>query len=109
MALTKPQGKLVFTKSPSEDVVAYVVFQSTTAVVDYNSPNAVVTGIEFDEEGVGAITLPVPGLPAVEGLVKFGIAAQDQRGNLADIVAIDPVLIDVTPPAPVSNVEYVAF
>jgi len=102
MSYIKPQGSLSWLPSPSEDVVSYRVYQGTPdAPPTYESPSA-------DVGNAVTVQLPIEGLPAVEGQVIFAVGAVDRAGNIADLVASEPVLIDVTAPAPVTEVVYSA-
>ncbi len=102
MSYIKPQGSLSWLPSPSEDVVSYRVYQGTPdAPPTYESPSA-------DVGNVVTVQLPIEGLPAVEGQVVFATGAVDRAGNISDLVASEPVLIDVTAPAPVTEVVYSA-
>lgn len=102
MALIRPQGSLSWTASTSTDVVSYVVYQS----VDSNPPTY--TSPSANVGNVLTVQLPIAGLPAVEGEVLFGVASVDSVGNISDIATVVPVLIDVTPPAPPTDVVYTA-
>jgi hypothetical protein len=100
MSYVHPQGKISFTASTSADVVGYRLFQVNEGeVLSYSSPFA-------DIGNVTEVVLPIPGLPAAEGSIVFGIAAMDQAGNLSDITPVAPVLIDVTPPAAPTDPVY---
>lgn len=94
MALIKPQGSLSWTASPSTDVVSYELYQGEQGQAPtYDSPHV-------DVGNVTSATLPVEGLPMVEGTVIFAVAAVDAAGNKSDLAPVAPVLIDVTPPLP---------
>jgi len=102
MSYIKPQGSLSWLPSPSEDVVSYRVYQGTPdAPPTYESPSA-------DVGNAVTVQLPIEGLPAVEGMVVFAVGAVDKAGNISDLTAAAPVLIDVTAPAPVTEVVYSA-
>lgn len=99
MSLTKPTGKLTWTASPSTDVVSYNVYQQTGGDPTYESPSA----------NVGLVTeavLPIAGLPAVEGEVRFAVGAVDSVGHISDLTAPVTVLIDTVPPPPASDLEF---
>lgn len=102
MALTKPQGKITWTPSASTDTVSYRVYQGTGgSPPTYDSPSV-------DVGNVTEAALPIEGLPGVEGVVVFAVAATDAAGNLSDLAAADAVLIDVTAPQPPTDVRYSA-
>lgn len=102
MALIKPQGKLTWTPSASTDTVGYRVYQGTDInPPTYASPSA-------DVGNVTDASLPIDGLPGVEGMVVFAVAAADASGNLSDLAAAEAVLIDVTAPLPPTEVRYSA-
>ena len=100
MALIKPYGKLNWQASPSTDTVSYRVYQGTdTAPPDYSSPSV-------DVGNVTEVALPIAGLPGIEGMVIFAVAAVDNAGNLSDLANAEAVLLDATPPAPPTEVHY---
>lgn len=101
MALVKPQGTVSWTPSESTDVVSYVLFQELelNGPPTYDSPN-------IDVGNVTSVTLPIEGLPPVEGPVIFSVAAKDGVGNLSDLTFAAPVLIDVTPPAAPAEITF---
>jgi len=101
MALVKPQGTVSWTPSESTDVVSYVLFQELELndPPTYDSPN-------IDVGNVTSVTLPIEGLPPVEGPVIFSVAAKDGVGNLSDLTFAAPVLIDVTPPAAPAEITF---
>lgn len=100
MALIRPQGSLSWPASTSEDVVGYRVYQTFGAdPLTYESPNV-------DVGLVLTVGLPIPGLPAGEGQVVYGVAAQDSIGNLSDITVAQPFLVDITPPAAPAELVY---
>lgn len=101
MALVKPQGILSWTPSESTDVASYVLFQGLeqNGQPTYDSPS-------IDVGNVTSVTLPIEGLPAVEGTVIFAVAAKDGAGNLSDLTFAAPVLIDVTPPAAPAEITF---
>ncbi len=101
MAKIKPRGKLAWDASDDATTTSYVVFQDTKAIT-YDSPNV-------DVGKVLTVTLPIAGLPTVEGNIYFGVASSDATGNLSDIVTITPVNIDVTAPLPPKNMRYLNF
>lgn len=99
MALIRPQGSLSWSASTSADVVGYVVYQAVGEAPTYESPSV-------DVGNVTRVTLPLAGLPAVEGQVVFGVVSKDGVGNLSDITVTAPVLIDVTPPVAPAEIVY---
>lgn len=101
MALVKPQGTVNWTPSESADVASYVLFQEleSNGQPTYDSPHV-------DVGDVTSVTLPIEGLPPVEGTVIFAVAAKDGVGNLSDLTFAAPVLIDVTPPAAPADITF---
>jgi len=101
MALLKPQGKIKWTASTSADVVGYAISQST----DGNPPTY--DSASADVGNVTEVSLPIDGLPGVEGEVMFAVAAIDGAGNRSDFAVVEsPVLVDVTAPEPPTAPEF---
>ena len=102
MALVKAQGRVSWQPSLSADTVSYRVYQGTdTNPPTYDSPSV-------DVGNVTEVALPIAGLPGVEGMVVFGVAAVDGAGNQSDLANAEAVLIDVTAPQPPTEVKYSA-
>ena len=102
MALIKPQGSLSWVASESADVAGYIVYQSADGSdPTYDSPSANVGNVT-------SVKLPIEGLPAAEGEVRYSVTAVDIAGNQSDLLPAITVLIDVTPPAPPTGLEYKA-
>lgn len=100
MALVKPQGQITWTPSDSPDVVSYELYQGENGQAPtYDSPHV-------DVGNVASVTLPVAGLPMIEGTVIFAVAAIDGAGNKSDLAEVAPALIDVTPPNPPTDPAY---
>lgn len=102
MARIKPQGSLSWTASPSADLDHYRVYQSADGnPPTYDSPFA-------DVGNVATVRLPIDGLPAVEGEVKYAVSAFDGAGNESDLTPAIAVLVDVTAPLPPTDLAYSA-
>lgn len=100
MARIKPQGALTWTLSESADVDHYRVYQGADGnPPTYDSPHA-------DVGNTNTVRLPIEGLPLVEGAVIFAVSAFDATGNESDLRLAEAILIDVTPPAPPTDIAY---
>lgn len=96
MSLIKPAGKLTWVPSTSTDVVSTRIFWSLDGTdVTYNSPS------EDFPITITEASLPFIGMGAVSDVVmKMGIAAIDDAGNISDIVQIDVPLDVIAPESP---------
>jgi hypothetical protein len=94
----KPKS-MMWGASPDPDVVGYVVrWAIPPATIDY-SP---ISNPGVDLGPVTQVSLPVPGMPNIDGLLAIGLTAKDDVGNESDPAeGIFP--FDFQAPAPPTN------
>ena len=72
---------LAWGASPDTSVVSYeVLWCVPPALIDYTSPNVNVGNVT-------QVTLPLAGMPTINGNLTIGVAAVDDVGNLSDIMS----------------------
>jgi hypothetical protein len=105
MAFIRPQGTVSWEASPSEDVVAYKLYQSVDGSFDYVITPSVNLGLALSAQ------LPVEGLPPIASgtTVTYAATSVDGAGNESDFIATEAVLIDVEPPLPPASITFVRF
>ena len=72
---------LAWGASPDASVVSYDVFWSVPPTpVDYTSPNVNVGNVT-------QVSLPLSGMPTLNGNLTIGVASVDDVGNISDIMS----------------------
>lgn len=107
-----PVGKVAFTAAPDDDIVAYRVYFAQVAedlapdLFNYDDPHQVVEVVE------GQTEYEVPFDTGVvvneDDTFFFVVVSQDNAGNLSDPSPVATGTFDNTPPAPPTNVRFVA-
>ena len=102
--IVKYSAKIAWTPSVSADVANYkVYFADTFADVEYDSSNFVllpptVTELVIPKDLPNGFALP----ELTDDVLEVGVTAVDKAGNESDFLSAS-VTLDVTPPAPVTN------